>query len=125
MPRILVVDDEPIIRKTIRMMLSPSEFEIEEAADGQEAVRAYRAHPADLVLCDLFMPEKDGLEVLRELRSEFVGVKVVVMSGGGRGGNLETLRPAGYFGAAGILCKPFKQAELINVVRQVLTPVTV
>jgi CheY-like chemotaxis protein len=122
MPRILVVDDDPNLRTAIRRMLEPEGFEIEEASDGRNAMRAFRARPADLVLCDVFMPEKDGLEVLRELAREFSGARVVAMSGGGFRGTINLLPVAQGLGAAAVLYKPFERAEILTVVRQSLSP---
>jgi CheY-like chemotaxis protein len=122
MHRILVVDDDPNLRTAIRRMLEPEGFEIEEASDGRNAMRAFRARPADLVLCDVFMPEKDGLEVLRELAREFSGARVVAMSGGGFRGTMNLLPMAQGLGAVAVLYKPFERAELLTVVRQSLSP---
>jgi CheY-like chemotaxis protein len=121
MPRILVVDDDQNLRTAIRRMLEPEGFEIEEASDGRNAMRAFRARPADLVLCDVFMPETDGLEVLRELAREFSGACVVAMSGGFRG-TMNLLPMAQGLGAAAVLYKPFERAEILTVVRQSLYP---
>ena len=122
MPRILVVDDDPNLRTAIRRMLEPEGFEIEEASDGRNAMRAFRARPADLVLCDVFMPEKDGLEVLRELAREFSGARVVAMSGGGFRGTMNLLPVAQALGAVAVLYKTFERAEILTVVRQLLFP---
>jgi CheY-like chemotaxis protein len=126
MPRILIVDDDPILRTAIGLMLEGTNFEIEEAADGRSALRILRARPADLILCDVFMPEKDGLEVLREVPREFAGIKVVAMSGGGAfHGTVNLLPLAACLGAAGVLHKPFEQAELLKVIRQALHPLPI
>jgi DNA-binding response OmpR family regulator len=122
MPRILVVDDDPNLRSAIRRMLEPEGFEIEEASDGRTAMRAFRVQPADLVLCDVFMPEEDGLEVLRELARECSGARVVAMSGGGFQGRVDLLPMAQGLGATAIIYKPFERAELLAVVRQSLSP---
>jgi CheY-like chemotaxis protein len=116
MPRILIVDDDPNLRGLIRMMLEAPGVEIEEASDGQDAVRRFRARPADLIVCDLFMPEKDGLAVIRELS----GAKVVAMSGGGFGGAMDMLPTARHFGAAAVLYKPFKKTDLLKVIQEIL-----
>jgi DNA-binding response OmpR family regulator len=120
MPRIILVDDDPHLRTAIRRMLEPERFEIEEASDGRNAIRAFRVRPADLVLCDVFMPENDGLEVVRELAREFSGARVVAMSGGFRG-TLNLLPMAQALGAADVLYKPFQRAELLAVVRRLLS----
>jgi CheY-like chemotaxis protein len=122
MPRILVVDDDPKLRTAIRRMLEPDGFDIEEASDGRNAMRAFRARPADLVLCDVFMPEMDGLEVLCELAREFSSARVAAMTGGGFGGRMNLLPMAQALGAAAVLYKPFERAELLTVVRQLLSP---
>ena len=122
MPRILVVDDDPNLRTAIRRMLEPEGFEIEEASDGRDAMRSFRARPADLVLCDVFMPEKDGLDLLRELVREFSGARMVAMSGGGFRGTLDLLPMAHALGASAVLYKPFERAELLAVVGQSLSP---
>jgi DNA-binding NtrC family response regulator len=120
MPRILIVDDEPKLRSAIRRMLEPQGYEIDEASDGLSAVRQFRAQPADLVLCDLFMPEKDGFEVLRDFSEEFAGVKIVSMSGGGCYGKVDMLPMAQRLGATAIIQKPFKSNELLAIIRRIL-----
>ena len=122
MPRILVVDDDPNLRTAIRRMLEPEGFEIEEASDGRNGMRAFRVRPAELVLCDVFMPEKDGLEVLRELAQEFSSDRVMAMSGGGFRGTMNLLPIVQDLGAAAVLYKPFERAEILTVVRQLLSP---
>ena len=118
MTRILVVDDERRCRAAVRLMLESAGFEVEEVAEGWAAVPTYRACPADLVLCDLCMPEVDGIEVIERLHREFPEVKVVAMSGWG--GRIETLLPAQGLGAAETLPKPFTQSQLLAVIHRVL-----
>jgi CheY-like chemotaxis protein len=126
MPRILIVDDDANLRVAIRRMLAPLGFEIDEVSNGREAQRAFRSCPADLILCDIFMPEQDGLELLRELSRQFVGVKVISMSGGGTlRHTLDLLPIARSLGAVGVLHKPFEQAELLRAVKHALTPLPV
>ncbi|QVL31891.1 response regulator [Telmatocola sphagniphila] len=122
MPRILIVDDEPMLRTTMRRMLAPTGYEIEEAEDGHEALKRYRENPAELIICDVFMPEKDGLEVIRSLTAEYESVKVIAISGGGFNGEMDLLSAARHFGAAAILYKPFDQADLLTIVNQFIVP---
>ena len=117
MPKVLVVDDEAPIRRLIRRTLERDGYEVEEAEDGAVALRRYRAAPADLVILDIFMPEKEGLETLRELGPE---AKVIAISGGGRAGNLLPLRSAQTFGALRTLTKPFEPSALLASVSDVL-----
>ena len=81
---------------------------------------AYRERTADLVLCDLFMPGKDGLEIIGELMKNFPQAKIIAMSGGGYNGVLSVLQMAQHLGAKDILAKPFSSAQLFEMVRRVL-----
>ncbi|QVL33853.1 response regulator [Telmatocola sphagniphila] len=120
MKRILLVDDEAKLRSAIRRMLEPLGLEIEEAADGYEALRSYRSCHAELVICDVFMPDKDGLELISVLKKEFDEVKILAISGGGFDGTMDLLPTALHFGATEILQKPFKQEDLLEKVKALL-----
>jgi len=91
-----------------------------EAEDGRAGARLYREQGADLIITDIFMPERDGLETIRELRREFPGVKIVAVSGGDRTGKMDLREGARAFGAARTLRKPFEPGELVKVVRELL-----
>ena len=120
--RILVVDDDTEVRSAVRMMLERARFKVVEAGTGVEAARALRLHGADLILCDLFMPDKDGLEVICELRRESPSIKVIAMSGGGAKGIIDLLPMALRLGASGILYKPFDQAVAVAAINRFLFP---
>jgi DNA-binding response OmpR family regulator len=120
MNRILLTDDDPSVRATIRMLLEEEGFEVLEACDGDEAVQVYRTRGADLVICDLFMPGKEGLQAIHELRREFPRVKIIAISGGGYSGSIDMLPVARRFGAAEILTKPFQGSKLVMAVRRLL-----
>ncbi|WP_395361536.1 response regulator [Streptomyces sp. YH02] len=114
--RVVIADDEPLIRAGIRMILT-SDPEIEvvaEAANGREAVEATRAHAADVVLLDIQMPVLDGLSALPELRRAAPAARVIVLTTFGERDNvLRTLE----YGGAGFLLKDTAPAELIRAVR--------
>jgi CheY-like chemotaxis protein len=118
--RVLIVDDDVKVRAALRVLLETAGFEVVEAGDGQEGARAYRRQAADVVLCDLFMPGRDGLELIRDLRREFPGVKIVAMSGGGFKGTVDMLPVARFFGAASVLYKPFDQAAAVAALERIL-----
>jgi CheY-like chemotaxis protein len=120
MPSILVIDDEPAIRLFCRMCLEAAGYQVYDAADGEQGVRAHRLLRADLILCDVFMPNKAGLETLLALRREFPGVKVVVMSGGSLGTSRSFLPDALLLGAVGVLPKPFGTEQLLAAVKAAL-----
>lgn len=116
MARILVVDDEEVVRSTIRAVLTQAGHDVVEAADGATALARYREEPADLVLADLFMPVMTGTECIRELRRESPDAKIVAISGAGR----EMLRLPMDAGANRILSKPFTTEELLRIVEEML-----
>ena len=120
MTRVLVVDDDLHARTVARAILEYAGIEVVEAVDGAAGLRAYRELGADLVLCDLFMPDVDGLELLRELRRESPDVKVIAMSAGGFHGKVDLLAVARQLGAAEILPKPFPAGGLVAAVERVL-----
>jgi DNA-binding NtrC family response regulator len=105
-----------------RLMLERAGFEVAEAGNGKEGLRVFRQRPGDVVLCDLFMSDADGVELIRELCHDFPGVKVIAMSGGGFKGGLHLLSMARSLGAAEVLRKPFQQATLLATIRRVLEP---
>jgi two-component system, chemotaxis family, chemotaxis protein CheY len=120
MARILVIDDDELLRRALRMALEEAGYEVAEAADGKAGLRLQREQGADLVLVDIFMPERDGLEVIRALRAEAPQPKIVAMSGGGRIGQIEVLGAAAAFGASRTLQKPFEPHELLTAIRELL-----
>src|SRR2546425_689679 len=118
--RILVMDDDALLRGALRVVLEAAGYEVIEAADGDAGLRLQREQGADLVLVDIFMPERDGLEVIRALRAEFPQPKIVAVSGGGRTGQIEVLRAAAALGAARTLLKPFQPRDLLKAIRELL-----
>ncbi len=121
MARILVVDDEEVIRSTVRQILERAGHEVREAADGALALRAFREQGADLVLTDIIMPEMEGVETTVALRKISADVKIIAMSGGGRTRNLDFLKVARKLGADGVLPKPFGMKDLLSAVEQALS----
>jgi CheY-like chemotaxis protein len=121
MARILVVDDDPLVRNCLRMALQGAGYEVVEAGCRDHAIQEFRQQRADLVLCDLFMPGGDGLDTIRELRSEFPDVRVVAMSGGALGGRLNLLPAAEFLGAVTVLAKPFKLTAALAAVERGLS----
>ncbi len=120
MARILIIDDESQIRSMLRLMLERVGYEIAEAPDGIEGIRQYRENPADLIITDLIMPNKDGIGMIIDLKKEFPRVKIIAMSGGG------VNRPEGYLdgakklGATRTLTKPIDRDEMLKAVKETL-----
>lgn len=120
MARILVVDDEDLVRTTLRQMLEKDGHEVLEAVNGNEALEVFGKQKADLVITDIVMPEKEGIETIVELRKLEPDLKIVAISGGGRTENFDFLDLAKKFGADNVLAKPFKMDEIRNVVGEIL-----
>ena len=118
MARILVTDDESQIRRLLRLILQGRGHEVREAADGAEALSACRREPFDYLLCDLLMPNKEGLETIREARRDFPGLKIVAMSAGLRG-TVDVLKLARLMGANATLEKPFSGDDLARALEAV------
>ena len=120
MPRILVIDDEQYILLMLKKMLERAGYDVDIAINGEEGMRYYQKYPADLIITDIIMPEKEGLETIRELKSYNPDVKIIAISGGGRVDSKEYLESARLFGASKVFSKPFKQGEIINAVQELL-----
>lgn len=116
-PRILVVDDEPEIRGMLRDSLGRAGFDVSEASDGKEAIEALRKSSFDLVIADILMPEKDGLEVIMYLQRESPLTKCVAISAPS---NRVFLQSAQLLGATRVVEKPFTAAEIEAAVRAAL-----
>jgi CheY-like chemotaxis protein len=118
--RILVADDDEALRTATSQVLQDEGYDVVTARDGVELLREYRQRQADLVLCDLFMPGKDGIQVIGDLLRDFPRAKIIAMSGGGYNGMINVLHMARHLGAKEIVSKPFKRAALLTVIQQVL-----
>ncbi len=118
--RILVVDDDPVFREMLQCMLSDDGFEVETAINGLEALSMYRENPADLVIADIIMPEKEGIETIIELKRDYPGVKIIAISGGGSHGPKAYLDTARLLGVKHTFFKPFEVAELIATAKELV-----
>ena len=104
----------------IRLILEREGYVVTEAPDGIEGIRQFRENPADLIITDIIMPNKDGIGMIIELKKEFPGVKIIAMSGGGLNRPDGYLRGAQQLGAACTLSKPINRQELLRVVKDTL-----
>jgi YesN/AraC family two-component response regulator len=120
MEKILIIDDETPIRSMVRLILERAGYTVREAQDGIEGIRVFRETPADLVITDLIMPNKDGIGMIIELKKDFPALKIIAMSGGGLNRPEGYLRGAQKLGAACTLSKPINRQELLRVVRDTL-----
>ena len=120
MKTILLVDDDELFGAMLEKTLIHFGYKVVRAHNGQEALDLYDARTVSLVLTDLIMPDKEGLELITELRRTNPAVKVIAMSGGGRNNPEVFLRAAQHLGALKILAKPFPQEALAKAVFECL-----
>jgi CheY-like chemotaxis protein len=120
MARILLIEDNNSIRTVLRENLELAGHTVIEARDGNEGLDLFRQAGADLVITDIVMPEREGLEVLRALRTSHPDLKIIAMSGGGQGSGAAYLEVARVLGAAKVLLKPFPTAVLLATIDELL-----
>ncbi|MBW2108509.1 MAG: response regulator [Deltaproteobacteria bacterium] len=119
MGKVLIIDDDVQILRALRALLEREGYEVLVTIDGTTGSRLCKEEAVDVVITDILMPEKDGLELIIELRRDCPGVKIVAMSGGGGGlGQEDLLYMARGLGASDVLCKPFSVAEVLRAVRK-------
>lgn len=115
MASILIVDDDAPIRTLLRRILEEDGHRIREAANGEVGLMLYREAPADLVITDILMPERDGMEVTLALTQEFLDARVIVITGAT--GDQNFLNVAKLFGARRVIQKPFTPEDIRRTVR--------
>jgi DNA-binding response OmpR family regulator len=120
MKRILVIDDEEQVLNALGSALAREGYGVVKAFNGIEGMKLHRENPVDLVITDLIMPEKEGIETIRELTAEFPSIKIIAISGGGRIGPEHYLPMAKMFGAQRTLTKPIGRDELVRTVKELL-----
>ncbi len=120
MASILLIEDTVAVRVLFRAILESEGHGVREAADGTEGLREFRRRPAELVVTDLYMPDGDGIELIRCVRRECPTVKILAVSGGmGMDG---LLHAAKLLGADGALAKPVGMEAFLQAVRALLRP---
>lgn len=117
---LLIIDDDEGMRKLMVRTLSGPRHRIFEAENGREGLRLMDEHKPDVVITDILMPQKEGIETIREVQERAPQTKIIAISGGGLSHNLMFLDVARAFGADAVLAKPFRPAQLVETVEQVL-----
>ena len=120
MKKILVIDDDVQVQTTLQKILTREGYAVILAADGKQGLQHYQAQHIDLVITDLIMPEKDGIETIVALRRQVPDVKIIAISGGGRVDKKYHLTIAEQFGARKVLPKPIERQVLLQAVEDVL-----
>jgi len=123
MARIIVIDDDHDVRALLVWDLRAAGHEVRAAADGAEGLSLQRASPAELIVTDIYMPEKEGIETIRELKEQYPALKIIAISGGGSAqgarrafSTRDLAVVAAELGVAAILQKPFASEELLRSV---------
>ncbi len=120
MSAILLIDDDASVREVVSEMLRLEGHEVTMAENGHEAMPKLAGGQYDLVITDLIMPEKEGIETISEIRRTNSTIPIVAISGGGRLGPGDYLETARYIGADATLAKPFTRQELLTTIESLL-----
>lgn len=130
MPSVLVIDDEPEVRDSIRQVLSRVGFDVRTADNGETGIQEFYERPPDVVIVDIIMPRNNGIEVIRKIRESYPGARIVAITGGGnfgafgyKPGTVVTeayLASASESGADAVMTKPFHRTDLIDLVRSLV-----
>src|SRR5512133_4333491 len=121
MAKILVFDDEPSILLMLKKLLEKAGHEVEVALNGKEGMALFEKNKPDLLITDIIMPEKEGLETIYELRRSYPELKIIAISGGGRIGPDGYLPGAKLMGANAVFTKPLMQKEFMQAVSDLLS----
>lgn len=120
MARILLVDDEPLLRDSLTIALQRAGHTVSIAENGTAALKLLAGETFDVVVTDILMPDTDGLEMIMRIRKDGGNVRIIAISGGGRTRNVNLLDFAASFGADAVMSKPFLPKQLIASVDGVL-----
>jgi len=118
MPRILLIDDDDAVRGLLETVLASGGHDVTSANDGHQAIKSFRATPADLVVTDLNMPLLDGIEVITTIKREFPDTPIIAMSG--ESTKSPQALAARKLGTVAVLEKPFSILEFLGVVGNAL-----
>ena len=116
----LVIDDDGAIRKTLRRQLVALGYGVVEGENGAQGLALCREHKPALVISDIFMPEKEGIETIREIRREFPDMKIIAISGSDAHQVSLYLEVAQNLGANAVLAKPWRAAQLKETIERLM-----
>ncbi len=121
MVKILIIDDEAPVRKMLKKLFEKNDYAVTEATNGRHGVELFKAHHFDLIITDLIMPEKDGLDTIGKIKELDPDVKIIAISGGGRDDPEMYLDFALEFGAVRTFAKPFDNDILLSTIKELLS----
>jgi CheY-like chemotaxis protein len=123
--RVLIVDDDEVVRALISALLETMGHEAIAVQNGVDALQSHHLHAADLVITDIYMPDMDGLELIRKINASKPAPPIIAMSGSASARRMDALPTAGHFGAAAVLYKPMDLDAMGAVIDRLLSrPVT-
>lgn len=122
MARILVIDDDGHVRNAVRRALEVAGHTVIDTPNGDTGLGLLRDQPADLLITDIFMPDRDGLEIIRHVRREYPRMRIIAISGGDRTQRVDLRRDAELLGASRTLRKPFDSTQLLRIVHELVGP---
>lgn len=120
MTRVLIIEDDNEVREYLESLMERSGYETATAVNGKEGVDLFRTTPVDLVITDIIMPEKDGIETIMDMKRANPALKVIAISGGGRAEPENYLHSARLLGADRTIKKPFTNEDILEAVRALL-----
>ena len=120
MARILVIEDDDNFRKMVNVMLTQAKYDVVEAPNGRVGLKIYRKEQIHLVITDVFMPDKEGIETTFDLKDENPNVKIIAISGGGIRDKLDLLAQMRDFGVQKTFKKPFVIGEFLAAVKELV-----
>ncbi|MFZ5515163.1 MAG: response regulator [Candidatus Zhuqueibacterota bacterium] len=120
-PRILIIDDDEQVRNFIRRCLEKADYTVHEASDGRIGLNQFHEYPFDVVITDIIMPSKEGIEVILEIRRSDPNIKIIAISGGGKIDADQYLALARNLGAFATITKPFSAQRLLDEVNNALS----
>ena len=121
---VLIADDDPTLRAIGAELLSGEGYRVLEAEDGDEALRIVEAEAVDLIVLDMLMPNKDGIETIIELKRRQSGVRILAISSGGSMDVDSLLKPALAFGADRVMSKPLRISTFATTIAEMLAETT-
>lgn len=120
MAKILLIEDDALVSRTMEFVFKKAGHETIVASDGIQGLVKFKSENPDIVISDIVMPDKDGIETIREIRGISKDVPIIAVSGGGRTHNFDFLRVAEKMGATEVVKKPFHNADIVALVERLL-----
>jgi CheY-like chemotaxis protein len=119
-PLVVIIDDDPMVRETIQNILESVDYSVLTAKNGDEGLTLCEEHAPDVVITDIMMPEKDGIETISHLKLTNPDLSILAISGGGLGMRVPVLEIADNLGADRVLSKPFNNQVLLDTVAELV-----